>query len=58
MRNKVPKKFRFFLTYRFVERGERGHAMHDGKVLCAQSRLVKDCNGILVPVRTTWNVST
>ena len=29
------------LTHGFVERGERGHAMHAGKVLCAQSSLVK-----------------
>ena len=30
------------LTHGFVERGERGRAVHAGKVLCAQSRLVKD----------------
>ena len=30
------------MTHGFVERGERGRAMHAGKVLRAQSSLVKD----------------
>ena len=29
------------MTHTFVERGEKGRAMHAGYVLCAQSSLVK-----------------
>ena len=39
--DRKPQSKDLRLTHGFVARGERGRAMHAGKVLCAQSSLVK-----------------